>query len=427
MFLFFSTIVCLINTEVERHYTFQGSVLDVFLHIRIENDGKTLINKYNISFLPDEIGHLGIFYAFNNAKMTRNSSKSLKTVKNEKGVNIYLKSPLKPKESTNLFIYYTFNSYCKFIRSYIFLNQPIGLLLSIPYTLLSDYPTKKCTTAISGIEKSQIINVTQSKTNQITESGLFYSSISSEAYERYELEFYTRDPLVRIKELNTEVTLSLWGRKRIMNSIVLLNDGPKLLGEFNRVDFNEKTPCHIYSFPLVLQDETINIWANDESGRLSQHLEKQGNTLSIPLRGPVLSGWKSTFNFGWIGFQSLFCGDNYSILDQPLLKTIPSVIDNFSVQYIFPELTNVVNIKTSVYSSISVYRKQVNLDWKGRTIVNISFGSLTTFDIPNIEITYQIPHVAKALKPLFISFLLLCLFFTIISYRQIFTSKFKTD
>ena len=201
----------------------------------------------------------------------------------------------------------------------------------------------------------------------------------------------------------------------------IINAGPKFIGEFNRIDFTQNTPCFLNNIPVQPPKTSFNFWANDESGQLQRDIILTGGNLDIPLRGPMLSSWKTTFTVGWTLPTSSFINNNY-ILNLPLFpKTMPSSISEIQSKFILPEGSEILSIEipSMINAIINTTKEIFNLDFKGRPVIEIKAIKQSTIDTTSVIIKYKLENKFNYLKIIYLSISFSLIFLSIVIFRRI--------
>ena len=425
MFSFFF-LAHIINDEVLKSYRIQGGLVTVTLEISFSNQGDNEIQKYDFVIPEEESSKVGIVYASTLPIKRRSIKHDLTYEQSGNKYTFELKKPLWKGESDQIYISYTLSNYLLFLHSSIRLNQRISLYFGCNTSFFSPYETYKYKINIYGIYKSLITNISSlPRISQITSGVSLGPYLKDETPKGpLEIEFTTSHSLLRIQAYRVRTLVSHWAFSGQEIFVDAKNDGPQFKGEFNRIDFSDITPCVLKSIPLTVPKNSKKFFASDESGLLQKELTATNNVLEIPLRGPVLSSWHATFTAGWkMPTNSIISkkkDGNYLLSSSLFPATDIATLDSVSHDFILPEGSKVINVNIPCDSNITSRIEVENMDFKGRTIVNISINRiLSTSDNIKVTIEYKLPLFGPWYKMFYLWTLFGITFISIVLFRRI--------
>ena len=143
---------------------------------------------------------------------------------------------------------------------------------------------------------------------------------------------------------------------------------------------------------------SYNFWASDESGLLQKEMHLNGDTLEIPLRGPMLSSWKATFTVGWTIDTAKFVSGHYSYTAPLLTPFITAPVTEATAEIILPEGAKVKNVSVPVDANVTQLTEVHNLDLNGRLVIRIEVSNLASEDNVPIKIDYSLDYSYNFLK-----------------------------
>ena len=129
------------------------------------------------------------------------------------------------------------------------------------------------------------------------------------ATSKVAVHFPTQYPFDRLQHVTKTVEVSMWGNVEFEEIVDLVNDGPKFIGSYSRLDFQRSGfvgggSTRGVSATLVPQAQ--DIYYRDEIGNIStsfiQRDEYDDNsliTVQLLSRFPLFGGWKTNFKFGY--------------------------------------------------------------------------------------------------------------------------------
>jgi len=238
------------------------------------------------------------------------------------------------------------------------------------------------------------------------------------------VHYYFGHPVVQITSLNRTAEISHLGANlNVQNDIVLHNAGPKLKGQFARIDyqtqtfFNRLQPHIIPSLTLHLPSGIHSAYYYDLNGNVSTSRLRvapsvpkaaqgqQYSTLELRPRYPLMGGWNYSFTLGWDSPLADSAGYDAStgsyILGVPVQTVIPgAVVNEAEVKIIFPE--GAIDIEVFPPFTPITQRRSTHityLDTIGRPAVALTFQNLTDKHNGLIYVTHKVPLSAHLQKP----------------------------
>ncbi|KAI0268194.1 oligosaccharyl transferase alpha subunit [Gloeopeniophorella convolvens] len=273
-------------------------------------------------------------------------------------------------------------------------------------------------------------------------------SASAEFIEKHQkhivVQYHFEHPVVEITSLKRIAEISHWGANlNIQNDIALHNAGPKLKGQFARIDhqsqafYNRLAPHIIPSLTLQLPAGIHSAYYYDLNGNVStSHLRttpsvpkaaqsNQYSLIELRPRYPVMGGWNYTFTLGWDSPLADSAGYDKStgkyVVGIPVQTIIPgAVINEAEVQVIFPEGATEIEVAPPFAPLVLHRSTQVTyLDTVGRPAVTFSFENLTDKHDGLIYVTYKVPLSAHLQKPKAVSIAFGVLFVVALLARRV--------
>ncbi|OHT02875.1 Ribophorin I family protein [Tritrichomonas foetus] len=421
----------LVNTNVQRRYLIRDNLITVTVTADVQNDGDQSVREYAFSVTPREAAHIGRTVSSFSRKLSRSFEESLPIKREGNDFIVDLKREIAPGESVTIYFTYTLGDYFLFLRQKIQLNQKFGLYFNTTKFYHSRYPTSSSSLSIDGISKSQIIKKTEDALLKVMSSSLQLNSLTEDDGKDFEVEYTTARSLPRIDEINSRTVVSHWGKTKQSSFYSITNAGPKFVGEFNRIDFTQNSPCYLQNLMMTPPEGAYNFWATDESGQLQKDMELRGKELEIPLRGPMLSSWKATFTVGWTIDTSKFVSHHFRYRAPLLTPFISAPVRDVSAEIILPEGAKIEQVTVPIDANVTQFSEVQNLDLNGRVVVRIEVHNLSSDDEIPVTITYKLDYLANFLKIICLTAAFSILFCGIIIFRRIDcginVSKPKTD
>jgi hypothetical protein len=390
---FFCTATSVLsNVDVQRKYVVADNLISVSVLAEVHNSGDSPETVYPYRLTPREGAHAGIFIASSDRAEHRDF-KSLLTVTRQDSQNylVTLPSPLAPGKTQIIYLSYTLGNYFLFLKPTIQLNQRIGLFFNTTLFYQGPIETRKSSLTIDGISKSSISRKSSPSGLKVSGTTLSIFDLTVATPEDFEVEFATSRPLPYIATIQSRTSVSHWGRSKQSAYYEVQNAGPKFVGEFNRIDFRQDSPCFIQSVPLRPPAGASNFWARDEGGQLEREIPYTGNgELLIPLRGPMMSSWKATFTTGWTLRTSVFVSGGYVFKSDLIVGGLAAPIGKVTADIILPEGAKITDVQIPIPVNQTTYREIQSLDWDGRVVVHIEAENLASRDRIPVKIEYQL-------------------------------------
>lgn len=392
-----------VNTDIQRQYSINQNLITVAVTAEVTNKGDQSAREYTFSVTPREAQYIGHTTASFIRKNARSFENSLKITNNGNNFIVDLNREVAPGESFTIFFAYTLGDYFRFVRQKVSLNQKMQLYFATSRYYNSPYETLKSTIHIKGISKGQILKKTEDpeltvQTNLIKLS-VDHSEINdNNKNDLFEVEFQTSGSLPRIDVINSRTVVSHWGKTKQSAFYSITNAGPKFVGEFNRIDFTQQSPCYLQNLDMRPPSGSYNFWASDESGLLQKDMYLHGDSLEIPLRGPMLSSWKATFTVGWTIDTAKFVSGHYTYTAPLLTPFITAPVTEATAEIILPEGAKVKNVSVPVDANVTQLTEVHNLDFNGRVVIRIEIDNLSSEDIVPIKIDYSLDYSYNFLK-----------------------------
>lgn len=413
-----------VNTNIQRQYLINQNLIVVTVAAEVTNEGDQSEKEYVFSVTPREAQYIGHTTASFIRKDARSFEKSLEIRNEGNNFIVNLNREVAPAESFTVYFSYTLGDYFRFVRQKIALNQKMQLYFSTSRYYHSIYETKKSVITVKGISKAQILKKTEDPELKV-QSNLIkldvdHSEINDENKDDlFEVEYQTAGSLPRIDVINSRTVVSHWGKTKQSAFYSVTNAGPKFVGEFNRIDFTQQSPCFIQTLDMKPPKGSYNFWASDESGLLQKEMNLDGETLVIPLRGPMLSSWKSTFTVGWTIDTSKFVNGHYTYTAPLLTPFISAPVSEATAEIILPEGAKVKNVSVPVDANVTQLTEVHNLDLNGRLVIRIEVKNLASEDIIPIKIDYSLDFSYNFLKILLLGSAFSVFFCGIAIFRRI--------
>jgi len=419
------------NTGVSRTYQVYDDLIVVVAELDIVNRGDSASDEYVFVLPKRELEHVNVVSATTVKKDITSPDRSLPVKFINGQYIIQMKNKLSPRESIKLFVSYTVGRYFLFLKQTITLNQKIGLYFNTSLAFTSPYPTGEQYLSISGISKNSITKISAHSNLRQTSSGITIGPINKLSLsEDLEIEFTTSRPLPYISRIVSSTMVSHWGVSKQKAFYEVTNAGPKFVGEFNRIDFTQNSPCYLNTIPITPPKGAYAFWANDESGQLQKDLSASDGIVGVPLRGPMLSSWKATFTIGWTIPTSKFVTNSF-VFTAPLFpKSIPAAVEDVISEYVLPEGAVIKNVQIppSVIAEVNQTKQVYNLDYEGRPVVSIHAKKQSTVDSITVTIQYTLDNNENYSKIVYLSLAFSVVFLLIVILRRVDCSiKSKTE
>ena len=418
------------NEEVTRHYTIDNGLVIVTVQIYFNNLGDKSLDKYLFTIEDRELKHLNKITASKSLKTCHNYDSSFHIERNDNKFLIHLDGKVAPGASMTLFVGYTLSNYLLFRQDTIKLSQQMQPFFNTTLKMISPFKTKTSYLKIEGIYSNSIVSSSEPnysvivKGKTITIGPVKADDMNEEVF--YEFKLSSQNFPLYIKSLVVETVVSHWGKSKQNVHIDMKNAGPKFVGQFNRIDFREEfQPNYVQNAEMIPPKSSYDFWAHDESGQLQRTIEKSGDRIIIPLRGPMLSSWGTSFMAGWTVDTSSFITLNdyneYVYKHSLYPKVMTAGIGSVESVIVLPEGAKVekLTIPDSVQAKTNITTKVFNLDFKGRTVITITAENLDTNTLVPVQISYTLPETCNFYKIFYIILSFSVLFFSIVILRRV--------
>ncbi|KAI0068710.1 oligosaccharyl transferase alpha subunit [Artomyces pyxidatus] len=251
-------------------------------------------------------------------------------------------------------------------------------------------------------------------------------------------------PVVEVTTLERTAEISHWGANlNIENSLNLHNAGPKLKGQFSRLDhqsqmfYNRLAPHVLPALTLHLPPGVHSTYFYDLNGNVSTSRfrpapsvpkasqSNQYSLLELRPRYPLMGGWNYSFTFGWDSplADSAAYDKNTGkyIVGVPVQTHVAgSIVDEAKIKIIFPEgATDIEIFPPFAPLSQELSTHITYLDTTGRPAVTFKYENLTDKHVGTIYVTYKVPLLAHLQKPKAVAIALLSLFTFAFASRRV--------
>jgi len=137
-----------------------------------------------------------------------------------------------------------------------------------------------------------------------------------------------------------------------------------------------------------------------------------------------MSSWHATFTTGWkTPTQNLVDqieGNKYVLKTKLFPKTDIAPIDHVSHMFILPEGASVTNIDIPIEAEIERKVQPLNMDFKGRTMINISIrNAISTTDNIEVKIEYSLPTISVWYSMFYLWLFFGIIFISFVLFRHI--------
>jgi len=243
---------------------------------------------------------------------------------------------------------------------------------------------------------------------------------------RVSVHFEMNIPALTVVSLKRAAEVSHWGANlNIQDEYIIRNDGPKLKGQFSRVDFQlaayQRRSSSIiipglslqlppgahdaYYFDLIGNVSTSAFRPARQLGGRTTRLQPQYSQLELRPRYPLLGGWNYTFTVGWdapLGDSEKWDAANERwILAVPFLTPLPATpVDEAEVKIILPEGATDITVHEPFPAQMERSTHITYLDTVGRPAFTFKGTNLTEKHEQLIYITYRVSPTAHLQKPL---------------------------
>lgn len=231
------------------------------------------------------------------------------------------------------------------------------------------------------------------------------------------IHYETAEPILAIKTLQRHAEVGVWGSNlNIEDKITLTNVGPKLKGQFGRLDFQaarfrDSFPAQILrEFTYPLTEGAVDPYYYDSIGNVST-----SHFRSAPLRGgpaiieitprfPLLGGWSFEFTVGWdsdLGRWLKNVGRDKMVLAVPFLSGLKGVlVEEAELIVTLPEGAKDIKVQAPFeVDSQSESIHKTYLDSTGRPRIILKKSLCSELHEQNIYIEYSYPFYAIFQKP----------------------------
>jgi len=299
--------------------------------------------------------------------------------------------------------------------------------------LVSAYTVKTTTTIVYlPSENTKIIKYTKTNSNKSGEK-IIYSltdEIPPLVSKKLYIHFENNNPFTLFNYAVKTFQISHWGNIAVTEEYQIENIGPKLIGEFGRIDYDEGRTGGknaLKSIQARLPLRAWGLWYRDEIGNVSSsNARREMNDVSLLLtpRFPILGGWKSNYDIGYnLPTKFHVTTNNKGNYMVNLTFGMPyknMLARNYTVKIILPESADniKVNLPIEVPYHISYDKEYGCLDLFGRKSVIINLNNMYDVYNTNIFITYDYQWTMLFVKPLILIIYFLILFAIMIIYSR---------
>jgi hypothetical protein len=128
-------------------------------------------------------------------------------------------------------------------------NQKISAFFNTTAFYRGASPVTKSTVTLDGVPSSAI-TFRSALPGWTMRQATASVTLTAVAGVDFEIEFTTGKPLPYISEVKARTYVSHWGKSKQSTFYEVQNAGPKFVGEFNRIDFTQNSPCCLQAIPL---------------------------------------------------------------------------------------------------------------------------------------------------------------------------------
>ncbi|KAL1702316.1 Ribophorin I [Schizophyllum commune] len=252
-------------------------------------------------------------------------------------------------------------------------------------------------------------------------------------------------PVYEVTEYTRAAEISHWGANlNIQDEVTLYNAGPKLKGQFSRLDyqgqayFKRSNPLIIPGLALHLPAGVRDVYYYDQIGNVStsalrtppksassKRAANQFSLLEMRPRYPILGGWKYSFTLGWdapLGDSASYDAKTGTyFVEVPIMLGLPAaVVDELTVKIVLPEgATDVDYVLPFPAISQASDTHITYLDTTGRPELIFKYKDLTEKHAQAIYVSYKVSTAAHLKKPITVATALLGLFTFAVYARRI--------
>jgi oligosaccharyltransferase complex subunit alpha (ribophorin I) len=345
--------------SAEKRIDLTGSIVKVFLTLKVENAAASEVSQVLISFTPTEVEHLSIVKAMRAegkrkkkvyAPLSVQASDLTTTPNAGRLYSVQLSTPLKPGEKTTLEVLYVLTHSLEPFPAEISQSESQLVYYRDSAVLLSPYHVMEQVTYIK-VPSNRIESFTRVDPTSRSGTELKYGTYSNQMPNTYLpilVHYENNRPFAIVEELVRKVEISHWGNVQITEHYILKHGGARHKGVFSRLEYQSRPSISgMSSFKNLLAKlppRVHSVYYRDEIGNISSsHLrtDSHKSELEIEPRYPLFGGWHCTFTIGYsLPLQDfLFESDDVRryinlTFGCPLLDT---VVDDLTIKVVLPE------------------------------------------------------------------------------------------
>eukprot|EP01091_Cochliopodium_minus_P012972 TRINITY_DN4064_c0_g1_i2.p1 TRINITY_DN4064_c0_g1~~TRINITY_DN4064_c0_g1_i2.p1 ORF type:complete len:432 (-),score=127.53 TRINITY_DN4064_c0_g1_i2:632-1888(-) len=381
------------NTLITRTIKLESQLAEHSLSITFINSGDKSINKYNFITPVSQEGSLSFISAEtdNGQKLTLNK---LEGTFNEKGnsydnYEIQLDSSVEPKKTKKIKVVLVFVETMSPFPKQIYQDENQLVVYQGNAYVFSLYATDQQKT-IFHLASDRVESYSK-EPKPVVHSGKTitfgnYNSLPKFSFTSIKLHFENNMPFTRVKRLEREYLISLWGSISVEERWEVEHFGAKLKKGFSRFDFvrTGHRGGSVSSFHQFLPKEATGIYYRDVIGNIStSHVfpRKQDSSIDFHItpRFLLFGGWRVIFKTGYYLPLSSFLSSSSSSSSSLLFRSnlFDSIdgfpVDDLTVRVVLPEgSTNAkLNLPFAVDSEEIIGVKKTYLDTNGRPVFEL--------------------------------------------------------
>ncbi|KAI1301635.1 Dolichyl-diphosphooligosaccharide--protein glycosyltransferase subunit 1 [Halotydeus destructor] len=418
-----------VNKKVDRVIDVSTQLVTVTCRIVVENNGKSPLNHYVVTFDENHKSHLANIDATIASDKKKTPLAVTKQVENDVEswkVDLGDHPIAAGASSSEITIEAVFTNLLAPFPEFIAQNERQLVLYTGNHYFASPYVTKtqntkvKLPLGISAIERySKLKPVSQSGDN--INYGP-YDNIAANSVSEMKVHYENNSPFLIVDNIDRSIEISHWaGLISVEEVLDVHHGGAKLKGSFSRYEF-QREPTNgisaVKAFKTKLPKSAQDMYYRDEIGNIStSNVRKSSNNLLVELRPrfPLFGGWKTHYTFGYYlpTQEYLFNDGNQYILRIPFISHIydNSVIDTATVRVVLPEGAS--NVKLRLPYSVTREKDELRktyLDTLGRTVIVLKKTNLVEKHIQDFEVHYTYNRLYMLQEPLLLvaALFLLC-------------------
>ncbi|MES1918954.1 proteasome regulatory particle base subunit [Bonamia ostreae] len=360
--------ITIINENVERKIFINDNIIIETLKIRAKNTKNEAVSKYKLSLYKEFLDDNKI--AFVEAKRADERLKIDKKFKNSRDphVDVHIEIP------ANSTIEITANlHYVHLLKPHpeaLPIHSEPSVMIELPAHFVTSYRTLFQTTVLETTKAllPKIYKADAPQPFSVHRRGArivcgpyrdIYRDIENsqnEPGESIRLRAQTRSKLLAARKVKRSMKIGLWGKTLVSEKMTLHSEGNRLEGDYSPI-FEDRDGRAVEEITAFLPKNAKNIKTRDVLGFLYEiRVEELGENvkLTIPLRFPLIGGWKTALEISYQLPTSGICefdaaGKVYRLKMESVSIIRNLMADEYTLEILFPEGSSDFRIRKNFF------------------------------------------------------------------------------